>query len=117
MSKPFDMEVFLAGMLSGSHTTRKRHLRQAKTIQEAIFDRWNRDNPWNWQRKHLDWFLNQHLNQHAESTRYYYLLTMNLLTLRLAKPWQFTARGEVGINGKHRVDDSIQRETVRKCPR
>jgi hypothetical protein len=89
MSKQFDMEVFLAGVLSGSHATRERHLRQAITIQKAIFNRWHRNTPWNWQRKHLAWFLNQHLNQHAESTRYYYLLTVNLLTHRLEKTWQF----------------------------
>lgn len=86
MSKPFDMELFLAGILTGAHATRKRHLRQAKTIQAAIYNRWHRDNPWTWQRKHLDWFLNQHLNQHKESTRYYYLLTINLLIVRLKKP-------------------------------
>lgn len=89
MSKAFDMELFLAGVLTGSHTTRQRHLRQAKAIQSAIAERWQRDNPWAWQQKHLDWFLNQHVNHHAESTRYYYQLTMNLLALRLGKAWQF----------------------------
>lgn len=97
MSKPFDMELFLAGVLTGSHATRQRHLRQAKTIQAAISNRWHRDNPWAWQRKHLDWFLSQQVNQRAESTRYYYLLTMHLLTLRLGKSWQFKTRGE----GRH----------------
>ena len=27
MSKPFDMELFLAGVLTGSHATRQRHLK------------------------------------------------------------------------------------------
>ena len=89
MSKPFDMELFLAGALTGSHTTRLRHLRQAKAIQVAIFNRWHRDNPWTWQRKHLVWFLKQSLNLHATSTRYHYVLTARLLALRLGKPWQF----------------------------
>lgn len=89
MSKPFDMELFLASVLTGSHATRERHLRQAKAIQAAMSTRWHRDNPWTWQQKHLDWFLNHHLNQHAESTRYYYLLTIHLLTLRIGKSWQF----------------------------
>ncbi|WP_228758962.1 hypothetical protein [Pseudomonas mucoides] len=89
MSTAFDMELFLSGVLTGSHTTRQRHLRQAKAIQAAITNRWHRENPWAWQRKHLDWFLNHHVNQHAESTRYYYLLTVHLLTLRLGKSWQF----------------------------
>lgn len=89
MSKPFDMELFLAGILTGAHATRERHLHQAKAIQAAIANRWHRDNPWTWQRKHLDWFLNQHLIQRSDATRYYYLLTVYLLTLRLGKPWQF----------------------------
>jgi len=29
------------------------------------------------------------VNQRAESTRYYYLLTMHLLVHRLGKSWQF----------------------------
>jgi len=37
------------------------------------------------EREHLAWFLNHHLNPHTESTRYYYLLTMQLLTHRLGK--------------------------------
>lgn len=36
MSTAFDMDLFLAGVLTGSHTTRQRHLRQAKAIQTAI---------------------------------------------------------------------------------
>ncbi|WP_323154310.1 hypothetical protein [Pseudomonas alvandae] len=89
MSKPFDMELFLAGVLKGSYTTRQRHLRQAKAIQSAIAGRWRRDNPRAWQRKHLDWFLNHYLNRRSESTRYYYLLTVQLLTHRLKKSWVF----------------------------
>ncbi|UOF19749.1 hypothetical protein [Pseudomonas syringae] len=89
MSKPFDMELFLAGVLTGSHSTRQRHLRQAKTIQSAIADHWQRDNPWTWQQKHLAWFLNHHANQHAESTHYRYLLTVHLLALRLERSWKF----------------------------
>jgi len=89
MSKAFDMELFLAGVLTGSHSTRRRHLRQAEAIQTAIAKRWQRDNPWTWQRKHLAWFLKHHLSQRTDSTRYYYLLTMQLLTYRLGKSWQF----------------------------
>lgn len=32
MSKQFDMELFLAGVLTGSHATRQRHLRHATLI-------------------------------------------------------------------------------------
>lgn len=89
MSKPFDMELFLAGELTGSHATRQRHLRQAKTIQAEIAKRWQRETPWTWQRKHLAWFLERLLDRHREITRYYYLLTVRLLTRRLEKPWTF----------------------------
>ncbi|MGC1330859.1 hypothetical protein [Pseudomonas sp.] len=92
MSKPFDMELLLESILTGSHTTRQRHIHQAKTIQTAIAERWHRNNPWTWQRKHLMWFLNHNLNQQAGSTRYYYLLTCQLLSARLGKPWRLNVR-------------------------
>jgi len=87
------MALFLEGALTGSPATRHRHIRQAKVIQSAIDERWQRANPWSWQQKHLTWFINQHLNQRAESTRYYYLLTVRLLTIRLGKAWRFKAIG------------------------
>jgi hypothetical protein len=52
MSKPFDIELFMSGMLKGSHASQKRHLRQAKIIQVEIAKRWQRDTPWAWQKKH-----------------------------------------------------------------
>lgn len=42
MSKAFDMELVLAGVLISSHATRQRHLRQAKSIQVATVKRWQR---------------------------------------------------------------------------
>ncbi|MCU7217780.1 MULTISPECIES: hypothetical protein [Pseudomonas] len=87
MSKPFDMELFLAGVLTGSHATQQRHLRQATLIQAEIADRWQRETPWAWQRKHVVWFLEHRLDRHSEATRYYYLLTIRLLSRRLEKPW------------------------------
>lgn len=87
MRKPFDMELFLAGVLTGSHATRQRHVRQAKIIQAEIAKRWDRETPWAWQRKHLTWFLNRRLNRKSGATRYYYLLTIRLLNRRLGKAW------------------------------
>ncbi|MGR3994507.1 hypothetical protein [Pseudomonas sp. 1121_17] len=95
MIKPFDMELFMSGVLTGSHSTRERHLRQAKVIQAAISNRWHRENPWTWQQKHLEWFLNHHVSVLTESTRYYYLLTSRLITRRLGKPWNFNAPRQV----------------------
>lgn len=89
MSKPFDMELFLAGVLIGSHTTRQRHLRQAKIIQTQITERWQRETPWSWQRKHLAWFIEHRLDRRSKMTRYYYLLTVRLLVRRLQKTWVF----------------------------
>lgn len=85
MSKPFDMDLFLAGVLSGSHATRQR----AKLIQVAIEVRWQRETPWAWQRKHVVWFLEHRLSKSSEATRYYYLLTVRLLSLRLKNSWEF----------------------------
>ncbi len=87
MSKPFDMELFLAGVLTGSRATRQRHLRQAKIIQAEIAERWQRETPWAWQRKHVVWFLQHRLGRRSEVTRYYYLLTARLLARRLEKSW------------------------------
>lgn len=89
MSEEFEIEVFLAGVLTGSPATRQRHLRQAKVIQAAIAERWQRESPWGWKRKHLAWFLKHHVNKRGEGTRYYYLLTVRLITMRLEKPWAF----------------------------
>ncbi|MFA7902181.1 hypothetical protein ACEODG_32405 [Pseudomonas aeruginosa] len=89
MSKPFDMELFLAGVLTGSHATRQRHVRQVKIIQAEIAERWQRETPWAWRRKHLAWFLEHLLDRHSRMTQYYYFLTVRLLVRRLQKTWGF----------------------------
>lgn len=85
MSKPFDMALLLSGVLTGSKVTQQRHLRQARAMQAAIQTRWQRDNPWTWQLKHVRWFLTQHLKDHSEATQYYYRLTALLVWKRLGK--------------------------------
>ncbi|WP_259699376.1 hypothetical protein [Pseudomonas brassicacearum] len=85
MTKPFDMALFLSGVLTGSKATQQRHLRQARIMQAAIQQRWQRDNPWTWQVKHLRWFVTQHLKNHSDSTRYYYQLTAVLIWKRVGK--------------------------------
>ncbi|WP_082112114.1 hypothetical protein [Pseudomonas frederiksbergensis] len=89
MSKPFDMELFLAGVLTGSHTTRQRHLRQAMLIQAEISKRWRRETPWAWQQKHLIWFLDHCLSDRNQVTRHYYVLTARRLARHLGKSWVF----------------------------
>ena len=95
MSKPFDMELFLAGVLTGSHATRRRHVCQAKIIQVEIAERWQRQTPWAWQKKNLDWFLEHRLSRRSEATQYYYLLTVRLLARRLQKTWVFNLRARI----------------------
>ncbi|MDY1047545.1 hypothetical protein SOM55_12115 [Pseudomonas coleopterorum] len=87
MSKPFDMELFLAAVLTGSYATRQRHLRQAKLIHAEILERWQLETPWAWQRKHVAWFLVYRLGKRSEATRYYYVLTARLLARRLGRSW------------------------------
>lgn len=87
MKSSFDMELFLAGVLTGPQATRLRHLRQARIIQAEIAERWGRETPWGWQRKHVVWFLDQRLARHSDATRYYYLLTIRLLARRLERSW------------------------------
>jgi hypothetical protein len=89
MRKSFNMELFLAGVLTGTHASRQRHLRQANVIRAEIAKRWQRETPWAWQRKHVAWFLNHRLGQRSDATRYYYFLTVRLLVRRLEKSWVF----------------------------
>ncbi|OOV97937.1 hypothetical protein MF6396_19650 [Pseudomonas sp. MF6396] len=83
MSKAFDMTLFLSGVLTGSKATQQRHLRQARIMQAAIQQRWQRNSPWTWQMKHVRWFLTRYLKDHSEATRYYYRLTARLVWKRL----------------------------------
>ena len=87
MSKPFDMRLFLSGVLNGSKTTQQRHLRQARRMQAAIRLRWHRDTPWAWQLKHVHWFSTYYLKNHANLTQYRYRLTIILICRRMRKNW------------------------------
>ena len=88
MSKPFDIELFLHGVLTGSYSSRQRHIRQARLIQRAINDRWGRDNPWTWKQKHIEWFFDTYLGHRSGATLYYYRLTMDLIESRQGKSWR-----------------------------
>ena len=79
MTKPFDMALFLSGVLTGSKVTQQR----PRLMQAAIQQRWQRDNPWTWQHKHVRWFFTQHLKDHSDASRYYYRLTALLIWKRL----------------------------------
>lgn len=81
------MELFIAGILVGSHATRKRHIRQAKKIQTSIIGRWNRDNPWTWKLKHIQWFMHRTGVHRKAQTQYSYYLTLKIIETRLNKSW------------------------------
>ncbi|MDD2008650.1 hypothetical protein NPS38_05460 [Pseudomonas putida] len=83
MRETFNIELFLSGVLTGSKATQHRHLQQARIMQAAIQQRWQRDNPWTWQAKHIRWFLAKYLQDHSVSTRYYYQRTIQLIRKRM----------------------------------
>ena len=85
MKRSCDMELFLTAVLKGAHATRRRHINQARLIQATIQQQFQRDNPWRWQLKHLQWFMREHLAEHAPHSRYYYGLTVRLIVKRLGK--------------------------------
>lgn len=85
MSKPFDMTLFLSGALTGSQSTQQRHLLQARIMQAAIQRRWQCDNPWIWQVKHVRWFFTIHLKNHSGASRLYYRLTAKLIWKRMGR--------------------------------
>lgn len=85
MTSEFDMALFLTPVLKGAHSTRKRHIRQAEKMQEAIRERWGCATPWSWKEKHVRWFLENSLRCSAPSTVYYYELTAELIRRRKAQ--------------------------------
>lgn len=93
MTKPFDLALFLSGVMTGSKATQQRHLRQARIMQAAIQQRWQRANPWTWRHKHVRWFLTEHLKGCSDTTWYYYRLTALLVWKRLGPiPLRFHSR-------------------------
>ncbi|MCF1489975.1 hypothetical protein LZ838_21740 [Pseudomonas sp. AA27] len=85
MTKPYDIALFLSGVLTGSRATQQRHLRQARIMQVAIQQRWQRANPWTWKLKHFRWFLTQHLKYHSDASKYHYRLTVLLISKRMGR--------------------------------
>lgn len=51
MREPSDMELFLAGIMSGANATKKRHVHQAAIIQQEINKHWKECNPWRLKKK------------------------------------------------------------------
>jgi hypothetical protein len=73
----------LANRLPGSRRgTVRQHLARSGYIAQTIWRRWH-VGPYQWQLKHLRWYLVERTNEHASGTRYRHWLTVRLLILAL----------------------------------
>jgi hypothetical protein len=116
MSKAFDMELFLSGTLKGAPASQRRHVRQAKVMQMAIEQRWQRKTPWSWQMKHVLWFLEVFLQEKSASTQYYYSLTACIISRRIQKyeSWKgFLRKTRANLIGQDNTATAI---THRRAP-
>jgi len=95
----------LARRLPGARgTSVAAHRQRARQIAGIVYRRWQ-IGPYQWQLKHLHWFLEIETRQFLPSTRYRYWLTVRLLVLalgrekdwlpRLSGPW-LRPTGRVG---------------------
>ncbi len=74
----------LVRRLPGSRRgTVRAHLQRAELIAETIWRRWQ-VGPYQWQAKHLRWYLVEKTKQLTPSTRYRHWLTVRLLVLTLS---------------------------------
>ena len=90
MSRPANQRVaahqarsLLATRLPGSRRgTVRQHLARSGHIARSIWQRWQ-VGPYQWQLKHLRWYLKECTNKHASGTRYRHWLTVRLLIFAL----------------------------------
>ena len=62
--------------------TVRQHVERAGRIGETIWRRWH-VGPYQWQVKHLRWFLTTQTNDYSPSTRYRYWLTIRAMAVVL----------------------------------
>lgn len=73
----------LANRLPGSRRgTVRQHLARAGHVAQLIWRRWQ-VGPFQWQLKHLRWYLVECTSEHASGTRYRHWLTVRLLIFAL----------------------------------
>jgi len=114
-----DMRLFLRDVLSGSPSSRARHLRQARVIQHAINQHWGIANPHRWRVKHLRWFLQHHCAGLAPISRYRYWLTVALMARRRhrTEDWQAHLRGSwQRPDGSHTMHACRSHQRLEKAP-
>lgn len=92
MAKPANQYIagkqareLLAHSLPGSRRgTVRSHLQRAEQIGKSIWRRWQ-VGPWQWQQKHIRWYLVNMLKDLTVSTSYRYWLTIRALLYALGK--------------------------------
>jgi hypothetical protein len=62
----------------------RAHLQRAELIAESIWRRWQMG-PFQWQAKHLRWYLTEETKRMTSGTRYRHWLTVRLLVFALHK--------------------------------
>ena len=70
-------------------TTVRAHLDRARRIASAIYRRWQ-VGPYQWQVKHVRWYLEHGDERLTPSTRYRHWLTLRLLVIALDKEADWT---------------------------
>lgn len=76
-------QSLLANRLPGSRRgTVRQHLARARRIAQIIWQRWQ-VGPYQWQLKHLRWYLQERTGDYTTGTRYRHWLTVRLLILAL----------------------------------
>lgn len=107
----------LVRRLPGSRRgTVKAHLQRAALIAESIWRRWQ-VGPYQWQAKHLRWYLTEQTKTLTPGTRYRHWLTVRLLVfaLQTAEHWLSLLQGPwlrpTGESGKLKQGRPIKRPT------
>jgi hypothetical protein len=72
----------------------RRHIERAAAIAQVIYRRWQ-TGPYQWQAKHIRWYLEHGTQELTPSTRYRHWLTIRLLMISLDKEanWQHHLKG------------------------
>jgi hypothetical protein len=90
-------KLWLQRSIPGSKTTINAHIKRADNIAIALNERFKlAPNPYQWQAKHLKWFLKEQTAALAPSTRYNYWLTCRELAALLGRwpDWEPYLKGE-----------------------
>jgi hypothetical protein len=75
------MKNFIGNRLTGAKTTKTQHEERALIISTAIYSRFG-VHVYQYQQKHLIWFLVEYSKGYTKGTRYnYYLTIMKIITL------------------------------------